>query len=91
VDAVANFNLKKFDPAEKSALEAQKLDPKHVNPRTDYLLALIFSEKHDYPAAAEHLRGYLKNAPNAPDFAKVKDQLGQLEKYVEQTKEASKQ
>jgi tetratricopeptide (TPR) repeat protein len=89
--AAANFNLKKFDAAEKSAREAQKLDPKHVNPRTDYLLALIMSEKHDYAGAAEHLRGYLKNAPNAPDFAKVKDQLGQIEKYMEQNKEASKQ
>jgi tetratricopeptide (TPR) repeat protein len=89
--AAANFNLKKFDAAEKSAREAQKLDPKHVNPRTDYLLALIMSEKRDYAGAAEHLRGYLKNAPNAPDFAKVKDQLGQIEKYMEQNKEASKQ
>ena len=31
VDAAANFNLKKFDAAEKSAREAQKLDAKHVN------------------------------------------------------------
>jgi tetratricopeptide (TPR) repeat protein len=91
VAAATNFNLKKFDAAEKSALEAQKLDPKHVNPRTDYLMALILSEKHDYAAAAEHLRGYLKYAPNAPDFGKVQEQLGQLEKYMEQTKEASKQ
>jgi tetratricopeptide (TPR) repeat protein len=91
VNAAANFNLKKFDVAERSAREAQKLDPKHANPRTDYLLALILSEKHDYPGAAEHLRGYLKNAPNAPDFSKLTEQLGQLEKFIEQNKEASKQ
>jgi len=41
VAAATNFNLKKFDEAERNAREAQKLDPKHTNPRTDYLLALI--------------------------------------------------
>jgi tetratricopeptide (TPR) repeat protein len=91
VDAAANFNLKKFDAAEKSAREAQKLDGKHVNPRTDYLLGLILAEKHDFPGAAEQFRAYLKNSPDAPDYAKVKDQLGQVEKYLDQTKEAAKQ
>jgi tetratricopeptide (TPR) repeat protein len=90
VSAATNFNLKKFDAAEKSAREAQKLDTKHANPRTDYLLGLILAEKHDYPAAAEQFRVYLKNSPNAPDFARVKEQLGQLEKFLEQTKEAAK-
>ena len=90
ISAAANFNLKKFDLAEKSAREAKKLDPKHVNPRTEYLLGLILAEKHDFPAAAEQFRAYLKIAPAAPDFSKVKDQLAQLEKYLEQT-EAAKQ
>jgi len=90
VSAAANFNLKKFDAAEKSAREAQKLDTRHANTRTDYLLGLILAEKHDYPGAADQFRTYLKNSPNAPDFSKVKDQLGQLEKVLEQNKEASK-
>lgn len=90
ISAAANFNLKKFDAAEKSAREALKVDPRRANPRTDYLLGLILAEKHDYPAAAEQFRTYLKNSPNAPDFSTVKDQLGQLEKFLEQAKEASK-
>jgi tetratricopeptide (TPR) repeat protein len=90
VSAATNFNLKKFDAAEKSVREALKLDTRHVNPRNDYLLGLILAERHDYPAAADQFRTYLKNSPNAPDFAVVKDQLGQIEKFLEQTKEAAK-
>ncbi len=30
-DAVANYNLKKYDAAERSARESMKLDPKRVN------------------------------------------------------------
>lgn len=81
-DAVANYNLKKYDAAEKSARAAVKLDPRHANPRSDYLLGLVLAEKQNYPAAVEELTTYLKLAPNAPDLAQVKDQIGQLEKLM---------
>jgi tetratricopeptide (TPR) repeat protein len=82
-DAVANYNLKQYDAAEKSAREAVKLDPKHANPRSDYLLGLVLAEKKDYAGAASELTAYMKLAPNAPDLAQAKDQLGQLEKLME--------
>jgi len=88
--AAANFNLKKFDAAEKSAREAIKMDPRHRNPRAEYILGLILAEKHEYTGAADQLKTYLKFAPNAPDLDTVKDQLGQLEKFLKET-EASKQ
>jgi len=88
--AAADYNLKKYDLAEKNAREAVKADPRHVNPRSDYLLGLILAEKHDYSGAADELRAYLKLAPNAPDVTVVKDQLGRLEKYLEANKEAVK-
>ena len=91
VDSVAHYNLKKYDAADKSAREALKLDPRHANPRIQYLLGLILVEKHEYPASAEQFRDYLKFAPAAPDHDKVKEQLAQLEKYLDQTKEAAKQ
>ncbi len=81
-DAVANYNLKKYDAAEKSARAAVKLDPRHANPRSDYLLGLVLAEKQNYSAAVEELTTYLKLAPNAPDLAQVKDQIGQLEKLM---------
>jgi tetratricopeptide (TPR) repeat protein len=82
VDAVANYNLKHYDAAEKSARAAVKLDPKHTNPRSEYLLGLVLAEKKDYASAAAELTEYLKLAPNAPDQAQVKDQLQQLEKLA---------
>jgi tetratricopeptide (TPR) repeat protein len=85
-DAVANYNLKQYDAAEKSAREAVKLDPRHVNPRSSYLLGLVLAEKKDYAGAAKELTAYMKLAPNAPDLAQVKDQLGQIEKLMVVTK-----
>jgi len=89
--AAANYNLKKWDAAEKSAREAIKLDPKHSNPRSEYLLGLILAEKHEYPAAAEQFKSYLKFSPNAPDTDAVKDQIGQIEKFVNSAVEAKQQ
>lgn len=80
VDAVANFNLKKLEPAEKSAREAVKLDPQHRNPRADYLLGLVLMEKRDYAGAAAELKNYLAMSPTADNQDEVKKQLEQLEK-----------
>jgi tetratricopeptide (TPR) repeat protein len=85
-DAVANYNLKRYDAAEKSARSAVKLDPRHANPRSGYLLGLVLAEKKDYAGAVAELSAYLKLAPNAPDAAQVKDQLGQLQKLMGGTK-----
>jgi Tfp pilus assembly protein PilF len=79
-DAVAHYNLKNYDAAEKSAREAVKLDPRHANPRADYLLGLVLAEKHDYKGAAAELTAYIEESPTAPDLAQVKDQLAQIEK-----------
>jgi tetratricopeptide (TPR) repeat protein len=81
-DAVANYNLRKYDAAERSARMAAKLDSRHANPRSGYLLGLVLVEKQDYAGAAAELTAYMKLAPNAPDLAQVKDQLGQIEKRM---------
>jgi tetratricopeptide (TPR) repeat protein len=80
LNSVANYNLKNYEAAEKSAVEAQKMDAKHRNPKIDQVLGLIMIEKHDYPAAAEQLRNYLQFAPTAPDAAQVRLQLAELDK-----------
>jgi tetratricopeptide (TPR) repeat protein len=81
-DAVANYNLKQYHAAERAARAAVKLDPRHVNPRSGYLLGLLLAEKKDYSGAAAELKNYLAQAPNAPDLAQVKDQIAQLEKLM---------
>jgi tetratricopeptide (TPR) repeat protein len=81
-DAVANYNLKNYDAAEKSARAAVKLDPRHANARSCYLLGLVLTEKGDYLGAAAELTNYIKLAPNAPDVAQAKSKLGELEKLA---------
>lgn len=81
-DAVAHYNLREYDAAEKAAREAVRLDPRHANPRSGYLLGLVLAEKRDYAGAVAELTAYVKLAPNAPDLAQVRERLSQLEKLM---------
>jgi tetratricopeptide (TPR) repeat protein len=85
--AVAHYNLKDYDAAEKSGREAVKLDPKHANPRAAYLLGLILVENKDYAGAAAELTVYIQLAPDAPDLNQVKEQLAQIEKLKGATRD----
>ena len=81
-DAVANYNLKKYDVAEKSARESVKLDPRRQNPRSEYLLGLVLAEKMDYAGAAAEISNYIQLAPNAPDLMQAKQQLADVQKRI---------
>jgi tetratricopeptide (TPR) repeat protein len=85
MNAVANFNMRDLDSAEKSAREAERLDTRHQFPRTWHLMGLILAQKHDYAAAAEEFRSYLKFAPGAADAGDVRKQLDEVEKITAQT------
>lgn len=78
--AVAEFNTKQLDKAEKSARQADKIDVTHRMPKIQQLLGMLMLEKQDYPGAAEYLRAYLRLAPNATDASEARTQLAQLEK-----------
>ncbi|MCS6951666.1 MAG: tetratricopeptide repeat protein [Bryobacteraceae bacterium] len=84
-NAVANFNLRKLDAAEKSAKEALKLDTQNRFPKVNHLLGLILAQKHQFASAVTHLRNYLALAPNAPDAETVKQQLAEVERFAAQT------
>ncbi|HXI39065.1 MAG TPA: tetratricopeptide repeat protein [Bryobacteraceae bacterium] len=81
-NAVANYNLQRFDAAEASARQTQKLDIAHRWPKADRVLGAILYEKQDYTGAAEQLRNYLTFAPDATDAGEVKAQLAELEKLT---------
>jgi cytochrome c-type biogenesis protein CcmH/NrfG len=83
-NAVANYNLKNLDAAEKSAREAERLDTRHQYPKASHLLGVILVQRQDYTGAAEHMRSYLKFAPNAADADNVRKQLDQVEKMTAQ-------
>ena len=80
--AVAHFNLKQFDVAEKSAREAVKTDFKHLNPRAGYLLGLVLAEKGVLDAATAQLKEYLLTPLDPKELAMVMKQLAQLEKLA---------
>jgi tetratricopeptide (TPR) repeat protein len=79
-NAVADYNLHKYDAAHASALEAQKLDTAHKFPRVEHLLGVILYQKRDYAGAIEQMRKYLLLSPDSPDVGQVKQQLADLEK-----------
>jgi Tfp pilus assembly protein PilF len=78
-NAVANYNLNRMDPAEQSALKAERLDTRHRYPQAGYLVGLIRMNRRDYKSAADYIRGYLKQAPDAPDAAQARQQLAKIE------------
>lgn len=81
-NSVANFNLRNFDFAEKSAREALKLDTQHRIPKIEHLLGVILANKQDYTGAAEHMKSYLQQAPEASDVDLVKKQLADIERLL---------
>jgi len=82
LNALANYRLSNLDAAEKSAREALRLDTRKEYVATLHLLGVILAQKKDYPGAAEQLKAYLKEAPQASDVATVKGQLAQVERVL---------
>ena len=78
-NAVANYKLKKFDDAEKTALRAVRLDLQNRLPQLHLLLAEISAQKNDYANAVSEMRTYLKVAPNAKNADQVKEQIARFE------------
>ena len=81
-NAVADYNLRKYDQAHARALEAQKLDTAHKFPKVEHLLGVILYQKKDYTGAIAQLRKYLLLSPDTPDVREVKQQLADIEKLA---------
>jgi tetratricopeptide (TPR) repeat protein len=83
-NAVGNLNLGAKDIAETSADKALAMDPSHVAPNTEQLLAVILAGRGDYSEALKHLRHCLTYIAPGPNADLVKQQVAQLEKVVPQ-------
>lgn len=77
--AYANFQLQKLDVAESSASKSLAMDPLHVEPNTEQLLAIILAQKGDLPAAIQHLTNCVTYFPPGPKLDLVKQQLAQMQ------------
>jgi tetratricopeptide (TPR) repeat protein len=80
--AAAKFNLGDKEAAEKSATTSLAMDPSHVAPNTEQLLAVIMASRGEYAAALTHLRNCLTYTPPGPNADLMKQQVAQLEKMA---------
>ncbi len=85
-NAVANYNLKKIDDAQKSTQELLKLDTRHHFPEAESMLAQIYFQKANYEQAAIHLKAYLALVPNAKNADALKAALLRIEQAKAETK-----
>ncbi|MGA2599826.1 MAG: tetratricopeptide repeat protein [Bryobacteraceae bacterium] len=84
-NALANYRLKNYDLAEKSARAGIKVDTDHAQPRTNQLLAALLADRKDYAGAAQSLKDYLQVAPNGPEAETVRKQLANVEQKLQAT------
>ena len=83
--AVGNYNLGRKEVAEKGANTSLAMDPSHVAPNTEQLLAVMLASRGDYPDALNHLRNCLTYTAPGPNADMIKQQVAQLEKVVPQS------
>lgn len=83
--AVGNYNLGRKEVAEKSANTSLAMDPSHVAPNTEQLLAVMLASRGDYSGALSHLRSCLAYIAPGPNADLIRQQVAQLEKVVPQT------
>jgi tetratricopeptide (TPR) repeat protein len=77
-DALANYNLGRYDRAERSVRAELKLDNGKNGPG-DYLLALVLIARQDLSGGAAALRSYIASSPKSADVEMAKRQLSKLE------------
>jgi Tfp pilus assembly protein PilF len=83
-NAVADYNLKNYEESDRSLQAAAKLDTLQQMAEVSHLQGLLLIQRHEYAAAAERLRNYLRLAPDADDAAEVRTQLAQVDKAIAQ-------
>jgi tetratricopeptide (TPR) repeat protein len=77
--AAANYNLKRFEPAESNVRRAIDLDIAREIPRAELLLGAVLIGKGNRNGALEHFRKYLEISPKAADADQVKRTIAALE------------
>jgi len=79
-NAAANFELNRIEEAEKSGLQAERLDVRPRFPQLHLLLAAIFARKNNYAGAIDQLQTYLNLVPQGTNSDLAREHLAQMEK-----------
>jgi tetratricopeptide (TPR) repeat protein len=77
-NALANCQLGKYNDAEQSLTTLLKMDTAHLYGQAEDLMGRVLLQKGDLSGAAEHLRAYLADNPNATDADVVKQTLNKI-------------
>jgi tetratricopeptide (TPR) repeat protein len=77
--AVAYYELRKYDQAEKSIRTEIGMDPVFQNHRAQYVLGMILIARHDLAGGSDALRSYLATKPDPRDVATVETALSKLQ------------
>jgi len=85
-DALANYELKRADVAEKTIRKGIDLDTAHDYPAAEVLLGKLLADKGDTRGAIEHFDKYLQLAPKADDAGAIREQIAGLERSESQAK-----
>jgi Tfp pilus assembly protein PilF len=81
-DALGHLNIGDSDTAQASAEKSLAMDPQHLAPNTEQLLAVILAGKGEYAEALHHLQNSLTYVKPGPNADLIKQQIAQLEKVV---------
>ncbi|HUP03802.1 MAG TPA: hypothetical protein VMU19_07435 [Bryobacteraceae bacterium] len=82
LNALAHFNLRNTDAAEKSAREAERLDTRRRFPGSWRVLGTVLLIQRQFGEASAQLREYLRLAPRAPDAPAVRSRLAEIERQA---------
>lgn len=85
-DAVANYELKHPDIAEKTARRAIDLDKVHEFPGAEAVLGKVLAEKGDTRGALDHLTQYVLLAPAADDAPSIRKRIAELDRSKSESK-----
>lgn len=83
-DAVGKFNLGQVDDAEASARKSMAIDPQHMAPNTEQLLAVMLAGQGDLEGALQHLQNSLTYIKSGPNLDIIKQQIAQLRRAMPQ-------
>jgi len=85
-DAMANYELKHPDVAEKAVDRAIELDKAHEYPAAEALLGKLLADKGDSRGAMDHFTKYVQLAPKADDVPAIRQRMAELERVGAQPK-----
>lgn len=79
-NGVALYQLRDWDAAEKSLIQAIRVDQRNINPKTRYVLGLVLVQKKQYAKAMENFTTFTAMAPTDSQVPKARSLMNEIAK-----------